>query len=188
MVLVMPRSELSVAADVVVTLMDNGYIGKDKHSVNTIINLLGLTRQEVSYAAERHARRERRPPIFTGYTGGAPKQDPTPTPGPRRGRTRAGVFGDAVEKGNVNEFAKLKYKVGGGKEKPLGDMTASDHRFVAGEFDEASRRCLMLRAFHEAVALKVGDLTTGEVFTVDQYRQLEANFNPFQNVRLPLTP
>lgn len=50
------------------------------------------------------------------------------------------------------------------------DMTGSEHLFVAEHrYRNPAKRLVMLASFHEAVAKKVGDRHTSEVFTEDEY-------------------
>lgn len=52
---------------------------------------------------------------------------------------------------------------------PLSEMTGSDHRFVASRYGTTARKTLMLEAFHRAVADRVGERKTKEVFTEEEY-------------------
>lgn len=57
--------------------------------------------------------------------------------------------------------------------KVVGQMTAADHRWVAGSYGRQGNRLLMLQAFHRAVADRLGpDQTTEEVFTEERYDEL----------------
>lgn len=51
----------------------------------------------------------------------------------------------------------------------VADMTGADHLFVANTYMLTSKRASMLAAFHRAVAKKVGDRRTAEVFSEEQY-------------------
>lgn len=53
--------------------------------------------------------------------------------------------------------------------RPVGEMTGADHRFVASNYQASGRYDLMLAAFHEKVAKKVGSRTTADVFSEEQY-------------------
>lgn len=52
------------------------------------------------------------------------------------------------------------------------DMTGPDHRFVAGRYEASGNGELMLAAFHHAIAEKVGDRRTAEVYTEAEYEAL----------------
>lgn len=49
------------------------------------------------------------------------------------------------------------------------DMTGPDHLFVAREYAESKQTAMLLESFHRAVAKKVGQQRTGEVFTEETY-------------------
>lgn len=51
----------------------------------------------------------------------------------------------------------------------VADMTGSDHQFVADSYGATAKNASMLAAFHRAVAKKVGDRRTADVFTQEQY-------------------
>jgi hypothetical protein len=53
--------------------------------------------------------------------------------------------------------------------RPVGEMTGADHRFVAGRYKASAASDLMLAAFHEKVAKKVGSRRTADVFSEEQY-------------------
>jgi hypothetical protein len=52
------------------------------------------------------------------------------------------------------------------------DMTGNDHRYVAARYRSTANEYLMLAAFHNAVARKVGDMRTSEVFTEEEYEMM----------------
>lgn len=54
----------------------------------------------------------------------------------------------------------------------VSDMTGADHRFVAASYDRDARVASMLKAFHTAVARKVGKKKTSEVYSEDEYLRL----------------
>lgn len=56
--------------------------------------------------------------------------------------------------------------------KPVREMTGADHAFVADRYTVTGNRALLLAEFHRQVARRVGDRTTAEVFTEDQYEEL----------------
>lgn len=64
-----------------------------------------------------------------------------------------------------------------GGEKPLGEMVAADHKFVAGRFQQIGHSSLMMAAVHRQVARLMSarpEATTEEMMTQDQYRGLFA--------------
>lgn len=54
----------------------------------------------------------------------------------------------------------------------VADMTGSDHDFVASKYDTTGNKAKMLASFHKAVARKVGDRKTSEVFSEDEYEEM----------------
>lgn len=54
----------------------------------------------------------------------------------------------------------------------VGEMTGPDHLFVAKEYAETKQTAMLLESFHRAVAKKVGDQKTKDVFTEDQYVEM----------------
>lgn len=54
----------------------------------------------------------------------------------------------------------------------VADMTGSDHDFVASKYDVTGNKARMLASFHKAVARKVGDRKTSEVFSEDEYEEM----------------
>lgn len=52
------------------------------------------------------------------------------------------------------------------------DMTGADHLFVAADYRTEAKPLLLLAAFHEAVAKKVGKKKTADVFSEAQYDAL----------------
>ena len=60
-----------------------------------------------------------------------------------------------------------------GTRKRAADMTGPEHLFVAeATYKKSANRALMLAAFHQAVAKKVGKRRTGDVLTEEQYEAL----------------
>lgn len=51
----------------------------------------------------------------------------------------------------------------------IGDMTGPDHLFVARSYRKSEKKSAMEAAFHEAVAEKIGERSTKEVFTEESY-------------------
>lgn len=56
-----------------------------------------------------------------------------------------------------------------GARRRVADMTGPDHLFVAGKYGESARTQRFLESVHRAVAKKVGNRRTAEVFTAEQY-------------------
>ena len=56
-----------------------------------------------------------------------------------------------------------------GARRRVADMTGPDHVFVAREYAESARTQKFLESVHRAVAKKVGDRKTSEVYTPEQY-------------------
>jgi hypothetical protein len=90
--------------------------------------------------------------------------------GPRR------AFADAAEEfertgdPRVLRTFQTEYVVNSGNlRRKVADMTGPDHRFVADSYGATAKSASMLAAFHRAVAKKVGDQRTADVFTQDQY-------------------
>lgn len=54
----------------------------------------------------------------------------------------------------------------------VGDMTGSDHHFVAAQYQVTGKRALARAAFHEVVAKRVGKRRTAQVMSVEQYERL----------------
>lgn len=58
----------------------------------------------------------------------------------------------------------------------VAEMTADDHRYVAGQYEVRGKRQLSLAAFHRAVAKRVGTGCTADVMTEAEYDALLASF------------
>ena len=60
-----------------------------------------------------------------------------------------------------------------GTRKRAAEMTGPEHLFVAeNTYQKSANRALMLAAFHQAVAKKVGKRRTADVLTEEQYEQM----------------
>lgn len=103
--------------------------------------------------------------------------------GDRRRAARSGAkpreFADAAaseeamrEFKAVSQFDADFVVAEGNVRRRVGAMTGSDHLYVAENYTATGRKALMLAAFHKAVAKKVGDQRTDEVFTEEQYADL----------------
>jgi len=83
-------------------------------------------------------------------------------------------FGQAAEAGDLSSYFDQRYVVNDGNEwKKLADMTGPDHRFVASQYVRSSKTDALLAKFHEAVARKVGNRRTEEVYSAEQLYKLE---------------
>lgn len=93
-------------------------------------------------------------------------------------QAKAGAFADAVEEfmaGNDEQISVFLTPMpvnDDGRRVLLGDMTAADHRYVAGRHRTLAMANKMQAAFHEAIAKRVGNRTTSEVFTEEEYLNL----------------
>lgn len=87
-----------------------------------------------------------------------------------RAATEAAVGGDDAP---LSLFATVRYVVDENEtRRVLGDMTGTDHLFVADGYRESAAKARMLEAFHRAVARKVGKRKTSDVFTEAEYQRL----------------
>ncbi|WP_433233842.1 hypothetical protein [Actinomadura nitritigenes] len=93
-----------------------------------------------------------------------------------RARAGARAFQAAAASGDrqaLSIFTTVRYVVDeDATRRPLGEMTGADHLFVAREYGRSAAKSAMLSAFHEAVARKVGDRKTAEVFSETEYNRL----------------
>ena len=88
-------------------------------------------------------------------------------------RSGARGFAESAKSDDVSPFLVVTYEIDAEHtRRPLGQMTAADHMFVAARYRESGNRALMLAAFHEAVARKVGSKTTAEALTEEQYERM----------------
>lgn len=56
--------------------------------------------------------------------------------------------------------------------RPVGEMTGTDHMYVAGRYEQSGKSALMKAAFHRAVGKKIGNRRTQDVLTPNQYEEL----------------
>lgn len=56
--------------------------------------------------------------------------------------------------------------------KRAGEMTGADHLFVAGTYQDRGKRAMMEAAFHRAIAKRVKDQRTDEVFGLEEYEAM----------------
>ncbi|TDB86479.1 hypothetical protein E1264_17940 [Actinomadura sp. KC216] len=93
-----------------------------------------------------------------------------------RTRGEARRFRQAAESGDreaISIFATVRYVVDEDEtRRPLGEMTGTDHLFVAAQYGRSAAKAQMLQAFHRAVAKKVGKRKTAEVFAEAEYDRL----------------
>jgi len=100
-----------------------------------------------------------------------------------RARAGARAFADAVDGYRTGDTTQLSvfdapYVVNGEHlRKPVREMTGGDHLFVADRYVVTGNRALLLAEFHRQVARRVGDRTTEEVFTADEYEELLLRFS-----------
>jgi len=59
-----------------------------------------------------------------------------------------------------------------GARRRVADMTGADHRFVAADYEKDAKPLMLLAAFHQQVARKVGRKRTSEVFSETEYDRL----------------
>lgn len=92
-----------------------------------------------------------------------------------RRRSEARRFDKAAREGDVETLSTFAVRLVVDEDntrRPIGDMTGSDHLFVAGEYGRSAQTAAMLQAFHKAVARKVGKRRTAEVFSEAQYEAM----------------
>jgi hypothetical protein len=94
------------------------------------------------------------------------------------------VFGEAAaefgETGDAERFRTVTHElfdqflvVGSDNlRRCIGDMTGADHLFVAEGHAETRQAAELLESFHRAVAKKVGNKRTRDVFTESEYRAM----------------
>lgn len=83
---------------------------------------------------------------------------------------------------SVGEFRgafALPHRVGlSGAVKRAGEMTGADHLFVSERYNESAKTFKMRAALHAAIARKVGDRRTDEVYTETEYAALVGSCYP----------
>lgn len=85
----------------------------------------------------------------------------------------AGTLRDTGDATPLGRFRRETFAVDSDHtRKVVARMTGADHLFVAENYGRSGRNLLMLQAFHRAVARRVGDLTTEEVFSEEEYDEL----------------
>src|SRR3954468_10136646 len=100
----------------------------------------------------------------------------------QRARGKRGQFRDATDQfdpgdpESVSVFAQRFVIDHDNMWRPLGEMTGKDHLFVAEQYTKTGRRALMEAAFHRAIAKRVGDKRTDEVFSADELTELRVTF------------
>lgn len=91
-------------------------------------------------------------------------------------RERAAFAKDAksVENGHADSgsFA-VRYQIDAAHTwRPVAQMTGVDHTFVAAGYEASAKTDLALAAFHRAVAKRLRNRTTADVFTETQYDEM----------------
>lgn len=71
----------------------------------------------------------------------------------------------------LNPFKLLTHCIEG-RWKRLGAMRGQDHLYVADDYRCKGKKQLLLAKFHQAVAERIGDRTTEEVFTEEKYLEM----------------
>lgn len=91
--------------------------------------------------------------------------------GPRAFAVARQAF-EAGETGALGAMFRARYRVGDGSERRVADMTGPDHLFVSDSYRDDSKHAAFLGRVHRAVAKKVGDRKTSEVYTEEQYADM----------------
>jgi hypothetical protein len=92
-----------------------------------------------------------------------------------RTRAQSRAFGRAVADGDAEALSmfSIMHRVSEENlQRRAADMTGADHLFVASDYRTEARPLLLLAAFHEAVAKKVGKKRTADVFSEARYDAL----------------
>lgn len=94
------------------------------------------------------------------------------------GRSQFSEAAKAFENGDAAAMAifATRFCIGERAWKPLGEMTGPDHLFVAESYFHNAKKAAFEGAFHKAIAKKLGDQTTAEVFTEEQYASMYGSF------------
>jgi len=86
------------------------------------------------------------------------------------------AFGTAAESGDEDQLGLFKLwrcRVNDDNvQRPIGDMTGADHRYVAATYEASAQESQMLAAFHRALAKKCGSRTTSEVMDEAQFSRM----------------
>lgn len=83
---------------------------------------------------------------------------------------------EVAEPSPSRHFDATHVVAAGSVRRKAGDMTAADHIFVANTYTRDGNDLLMMAAFHKAVAKRVGDKKTSDVFTEDTYAAMLRGF------------
>lgn len=93
-----------------------------------------------------------------------------------RASSKARAFATAADSGDVSTlsiFTTMRYVIDDQyTRRPVGMMTRTDHLFVAQNYRSEARTARLLASFHEAIASKIGDLTTAEALSEEEYLRL----------------
>jgi hypothetical protein len=89
----------------------------------------------------------------------------------------ARAFGEAATRFTAGDrdalsMFELTYAMEDGTQVTIADMTGKDHLYIAGRFAMEAKQYALLEQFHKAVAKKVGNKKTSEVFTAEKYEQM----------------
>lgn len=71
----------------------------------------------------------------------------------------------------LSPFKSMSYPIEG-RWKRLGAMRGQDHLYVAEDYLCKGKKQVMLAKFHQAVAERIGERTTEEVFTEEKYLEM----------------
>jgi hypothetical protein len=93
-----------------------------------------------------------------------------------RNRAPAVEFDTAAQGGRITLDAWLVVSDQQARRR-VADMTAIDHRYVAHRHTRRGNAALALAAFHEAVAVQLGDRRTGDVYSEEAYAEMYQLFS-----------
>jgi hypothetical protein len=89
-----------------------------------------------------------------------------------RARREAAAGAEHAETPRRPSLYHVTHVLSGVTRKRACDMTGPEHRLVAHRYENAGVQSLMLGAFHTAIADKVGERRTSEVFTREEYERM----------------
>lgn len=89
---------------------------------------------------------------------------------PRRAFAEAArSFADTGDAAVLRPFAAEYVVDAENTRRTVAQMTGTDHLFVADRYEDTEKRAKLEKLFHRAVAMKVGNRLTTEVFSEEQY-------------------
>lgn len=97
-------------------------------------------------------------------------------------QVRAGAFADAAEEFMAGDESAISVFLtpmpvdDEGRRINLGEMTGADHRYVARRHRVYAAANKMQAAFHEAIAKAIGDRTTAEVYSEEEYLNMRKQY------------